>query len=59
MKTKQRAIKVFYNNYGCRGYEDLLKALNDSWLVKRMDYLYDYDGAVRSNVYILEKEDDD
>lgn len=58
MKIKQRAIKIFYNSYGCRGYDDLLKALNNGWLVKRMDPLYDCDGSIRSNVYILEKEDE-
>lgn len=56
MKIKHRAIKVFYNNYGCQGYDDLLKALNNGWLVKRMDHLYGRDGNVCSNVYIVEKE---
>lgn len=56
MKTKQRAIKVYYNNNGCWGYNDLIKALSEGWLVKRMDHLYDMTGKVASNVYILEKE---
>ena len=56
MKTKQRAIKVYYNNNGCWGYDDLIKALSEGWLVKRMDHLYDRTGKVASNVYILEKE---
>lgn len=56
MKTKQRAIKVYYNNTGCWGYDDLIKALSEGWLVKRMDHLYDMAGKVASNVYILEKE---
>ena len=56
MKTKQRAIKVFYDKYGCQGYDDLLKALNNGRFVKRMDYLYGPYGDVYSNVYILEKE---
>lgn len=56
MKIKQRAIKIFYNNNGCWGYEDLIKALSEGWLVKRADPLYDYLGNPVSNVYILEKE---
>lgn len=56
--TKQRAIKIFYNNNGCWGYEDLTKALSEGWLVKRADPLYDYLGNPVSNVYILEKEVD-
>ena len=55
MKTKQRAVKVYYNGNGCWGYDDLVKALNDGWFVKRMDPLYNYDGKAVSNVYILEK----
>lgn len=55
---KQRAIKVFYNYNGCWGYEDLVKALSNGWVVKRMDPLYDYQGNAVSNVYILEKEVD-
>lgn len=58
MKTKQKAIKLFYNMYGCQGYTNLVEALNKGWVVKRMDYLYDSDGTIRSNVYIVEKEDD-
>lgn len=58
MKTKQKAIKVFYNYNGCWGYDDLIKALNKGWLVVRMDPLYNYEGKVVSNVYILEKEVD-
>lgn len=58
MKTRQKAIKLFYNRYGCQGYTDLVESLNKGWVVKRMDYLYDSDGTIRSNVYILEKEDD-
>lgn len=58
MKTKQRAIKIFYNNNRCWGYEDLVKALSNGWVVKRMDQLYNYEGKAVSNVYILEKEVD-
>ena len=53
---KQRAVKVFYNNNGCWGYEDLTKALSEGWLVKRADPLYNYEGKAVSNVYIIEKE---
>lgn len=56
MKTKQRAVKVYYNGNGCWGYDDLIKALREGWFVKRMDHLYNYDGKAVSNVYILEKE---
>lgn len=56
MKTKQRAVKVYYNGNGCLGYDDLTKALREGWFVKRMDHLYNYDGKAVSNVYILEKE---
>lgn len=56
MKTKQRAVKVYYNGNGCWGYDDLTKALREGWLVKWMDHLYNYDGKAVSNVYILEKE---
>lgn len=56
MKTKQKAIKIFYDRYGCDGYNDLVKALNDGWIVKRMDHLYNNNGMVKSNVYIVEKE---
>lgn len=54
--TKQRAVKVFYNYSGCCGYEDLVRALSNGWVVKRMDQLYNYEGKAVSNVYILEKE---
>ncbi len=57
MKTRQKAIKVFYNGYGCQGYADLVQSLNKGWLVKRADYLYNANGTIVSNVYILEKED--
>lgn len=56
MKTKQKAIKVYYNYTGCWGYDDLIKELSDGWLVKRMDPLYNYEGKAVANVYILEKE---
>lgn len=56
---KQRAIKVFYNYNGCWGYEDLVKALNNGWIIQRMDPLYNYKGDAVSNVYILEKESTD
>lgn len=56
--TKQRAIKIFYNNNGCWGYEDLVGALSNGWVVKRMDPLYNYEGKAVLNVYILEKEVD-
>lgn len=56
MKTKQRAVKVYYNGNRCWGYDDLTKALREGWFVKRMDHLYNYDGKAVSNVYILEKE---
>lgn len=57
MMIKQRAIKIYYNN-GCWGYDDLVNALNNGWVVKRADPLYDYLGNAVSNVYILEKEVD-
>lgn len=57
MKTRQKAIKVFYDRYGCQGYSDLVQSLNKGWLVKRADYLYNANGTIVSNVYILEKED--
>ena len=55
MKVKQRAIKVYYNDNGCWGYDDLVNALSIGWFVKRVDPLYDYLGNAVSNVYILEK----
>lgn len=58
MMIKQRAIKIYYNDNGCRGYDDLVNALNNGWVVKRADPLYDYLGNAVSNVYILEKEVD-
>ncbi len=57
MKTRQKAIKVFYDRYGCQGYSDLVQSLSNGWLVKRADYLYNANGTIVSNVYILEKED--
>lgn len=59
MKTRQKAIKVFYNMYGCQGYTDLVQSLSKGWLVKRADYLYNANGTIVSNVYILEKEEDE
>lgn len=56
MKTKQRAVKVFYNDNGCWGYTDLVRALSNGWFVTRMDQLYNHEGKAVSNVYILEKE---
>lgn len=58
MMIKQRAIKIYYNDNGCRGYNDLVNALNNGWVVKRADPLYDCLGNAVSNVYILEKEVD-
>lgn len=58
MMIKQRAIKIYYNDNGCWGYNDLVNALNNGWVVKRADPLYDYLGNAVSNVYILEKEVD-
>ena len=55
MEIKQRAIKVYYNDNGCWGYDDLVNALSIGWFVKRVDPLYDYLGNAVSNVYILEK----
>ena len=40
------------------GYNDLVNALNNGWVVKRADPLYNYLGNAVSNVYILEKEVD-
>lgn len=31
---KQRAIKIYYNDNGCLGYNDLVNALNNGWVVK-------------------------
>jgi hypothetical protein len=58
MMIKQRAIKIYYNNNRCWGYDDLVNALNIGWVVKRADPLYDCLGNAVSNVYILEKEVD-
>lgn len=55
---KQRSIKIGYNYNGCYGYDDLVNALRNDWIVKRADPLYDYRGNAVSNVYILEKEVD-
>lgn len=55
MEIKQRAIKVYYNDNGCWGYDDLVNALSIGWFVKRVDPLYNYLGNAVSNVYILEK----
>lgn len=58
MMIKQRAIKVYYNDNRYWGYNDLINALNNGWVVKRADPLYDCLGNAVSNVYILEKEVD-
>lgn len=55
---KQRAIKIYYNDTRCCGYNDLVNALNIGWVIKRADPLYNYQGNAVSNVYILEKEVD-
>lgn len=61
MKIKQRVIMLSENRYGGFsgiGYNNLVDALNDGWIVKRMDYLYNHNGNIASNLYILEKEDE-
>lgn len=57
MKIKQCVIVISTNRYGkLYNYDSLVKALNDGWIVKRMDYLYTDNGKISDNAYILEKE---
>lgn len=63
MKIKQRAIRVSacrtrYGGFEFVNYEHLINSLDEGWIVNRMDYLYDNNGKIVSNLYILEKKDD-
>lgn len=57
MKTKQIAIVLCIGKYGgIENYANLVKALNDEYVVNRVDYVYNNAGSPTRSVYILEKE---
>lgn len=57
-RIKQTAVKICFGRYGLEGYDDLLDKLNEGWLVKRVDGIYNNAGNQTRTIYILEKEDD-
>lgn len=59
MKTKQMSIVLRIGRYGgIENYDKLTKALNDEYVVNRVDYVYDNAGNPTRSIYILEKEVD-
>ena len=58
MKIKQTSIVLCIDRYGLNNYANLIKKLNDGWLVNRVDYIYNNAGQPVHAVYIIEKEDE-
>lgn len=56
MKTKQTSVVLCIGRYGIDNYTNLIKKLNDGWLVNRVDYIYNGAGQPTRTIYILEKE---
>lgn len=62
MTIKQRAIRISacrsrYGGVEFINYDQIIKSLNEGWIVSRMDYLYNQHNEIVANLYILEKED--
>lgn len=55
-RIKQTAVKIYFGRCGLEGYGDLLDKLNEGWLVKRVDGIYNNAGNQTRTIYILEKE---
>lgn len=52
------ACKTRYGGVEFINYDQLIKLLNEGWIVSRMDYLYSQNNEIVANLYILEKEDE-